>query len=106
MRWQIIMKGVILKFIKNNFKYFIVFFIVFFALIFFGHLNCYDSIWNYGFSYAFAIGEIPFRDFNMITPGFYNFIMSLGLHISHNYLVFLIEQAILITLTFLIVYKM
>ncbi len=96
----------ILFFLKNNFKYFVVFCFSLFVLVFFEHLNCWDSIWNYGFSYAFAIGEVPYVDFNMITPGFYNFIMSLGLHISHNNLVFLIEQSILITLTFFIVYKM
>ena len=101
-----IIKDTILKFLKDNIKYFVVFSLALFSLVFFAHLNSYDSIWNYGFSYAFAIGETPFVDFNMITPGFYNFIMSLGLHISHNNLIFLIEQSILITLTFLIVYKM
>ncbi len=99
-------KDTVLKILKDNIKYFIVFSMALFCLIFFGHLNSYESVWNYGFSYAFAIGEIPYVDFNMIIPGFYNFIMSLGLHISHNNLVFLIEQSILITLTFLIVYKM
>ena len=99
-------KDTVLKILKDNIKYFIVFSMALFSLIFFGHLNSYESVWNYGFSYAFAIGEIPYVEFNMIIPGFYNFIMSLGLHISHNNLVFLIEQSILITLTFLIVYKM
>ncbi len=101
-----IIKDMVLKFLKDNIKYFVVFSLALFSLVFFAHLNSYESIWNYGFSYAFAIGEIPYVDFNMITPGFYNFVMSLGLHLSHNNLVFLIEQSILITLTFLIVYKM
>ena len=74
--------------------------------MFFSQLNFYDAAWNYGFSYAFSKGEIPFKDFNMITPGLYNFVMSLGLHISHNNLMFLIEQSLLITLTFFIVYRM
>lgn len=93
-------------FIRENIKYVFVFFLALFALIFFSQLNCYDAVWNYGFSYAFSKGEIPFKDFNMITPGLYNFVMSLGLHISHNNLTFLIEQSLLITLTFFIVYKM
>lgn len=94
------------KFIRKNIKYVIVFFLALFALMFFSQLNFYDAAWNYGFSYAFSKGEIPFKDFNMITPGLYNFVMSLGLHISHNNLIFLIEQSLLITLTFFIVYKM
>lgn len=96
----------IFKFIRENIKYVVVFFIVLVALTFFSNLNCYDAAWNYGFSYAFSKGEVPFKDFNMITPGLYNFVMSLGLHISHNNLLFLIEQSLLITLTFFIVYKM
>ena len=99
-------KDTVLKILKDNIKYFIVFSMALFCLIFFGHLNSYESVWNYGFSYAFAIGEIPYVDFNMITPGFYSFIMSLGLFISHNNLVILIEQAFLITAVFYIVYKM
>ena len=94
------------NFIKDNLKFVIVFLLALFVLIFFGHINSFDSIWNYGFSYAFAIGETPYVDFNMITPGFYNFIMSLGLHLSHNNLVMLFEQAFLITVVFYIVYKM
>lgn len=96
----------IFKFIRENIKYVVVFFIVLVALTFFSNLSCYDAAWNYGFSYAFSKGEVPFKDFNMITPGLYNFVMSLGLHISHNNLLFLIEQSLLITLTFFIVYKM
>lgn len=96
----------IFKFIRENIKYVFVFLVALVALTFFSNLNCYDAAWNYGFSYAFSKGEIPFKDFNMITPGLYNFVMSLGLHISHNNLMFLIEQSLLITLTFSIVYKM
>lgn len=103
---MLLQKNKIFSFIKHNIKYLVVFLIALGAFVFFSYLNSYDAIWNFGFSYAFAIGETPFKDFNMITPGFYNFVMSLGLHLSHNYLVFLIEQAFLITLTFYIVYKL
>ena len=96
----------IFKFILENSKYVVVFFAALAALTFFSNLNCYDAAWNYGFSYAFSKGEIPFKEFNMITPGFYNFAMSLGLYISHNNLIFLIEQALLVTLTFFLVHKM
>ena len=35
--------------------------------------NNMDEIWNYGFSYAIRLGEIPYRDFNMVLPPFYSF---------------------------------
>lgn len=36
--------------------------------------NNMDEIWNYGFSYAIRLGEIPYRDFNMVLPPFLFFI--------------------------------
>lgn len=76
-------------------------------LVFGMDINTYDAIWNYGFSYSIARGQIPYRDFTMIIPPLYNFIMSIGLIIfSHDNLVFLIEQSLLISLTFYFLYKM
>lgn len=82
-------------------KYGFVFCFSLFILIYFSGLNSYDSIWNYGFSYAISRGQIPFLEINMITPGFYNMLMSLGLLISHNNIVFLIEQAFLVMIAFI-----
>ena len=48
----------IFKFILENSKYVVVFVVVLMALTFFSNLNCYDAVWNYGFSYAFSKGEI------------------------------------------------
>lgn len=93
---------------KTFLKCSIVFFFSLAILMFFGmYINSYDAIWNYGFSYSIALGEVPYRDFTMIIPPLYNFIMSIGLIVfSHDNLVFLIEQALLISLTFYFLYKM
>lgn len=93
---------------KTFFKCSIVFFFSLAILLVFGmDINSYDAIWNYGFSYSIALGEVPYRDFTMIIPPLYNFIMSIGLIVfSHDNLVFLIEQALLISLTFYFLYKM
>lgn len=85
---------------KKVFKYGFVYFFSLFILIFFSSINSYDSIWNYGFSYALSKFQIPFVEINMITPGFYNFVMAFGLLFCHNNLVYLLEQALLIALTF------
>lgn len=91
---------------KTIFKYCFVFCFSLFILIYFSGLNSYDSIWNYSFSYAISRGQIPFLEINMITPGFYNFLMSLGLLISHNNVVFLIEQAFLVMIAFIFLDKL
>jgi len=81
------------------------FFFSILVLVFFSGINSYDSIWNYSFSYAIAKGQIPFLEVNMITPGFYNFLMSLGFLISHNNIIFFMEQALLVTVTFVLKIK-
>ena len=91
---------------EKIFKYGFVFSFSLFVLIYFSGLNSYDSIWNYSFSYAISHGQIPFLEINMITPGFYNFLMSLGLLISHNNIVFLIEQAFLVMVAFIFLDKL
>lgn len=84
-----------------------VFFLSLFALICFGNLvNNSDAMWNYGFSYSIARGQVPYRDFTMIIPPAYNFLMSIGLILfSHNNIVFIVEQSFIITLTFYFLYK-
>lgn len=62
-------------------------------------------MWNYGFSHAIAQGEIPYVDFNIIAGPLYSFVMSLGLKIWDNYLMFMIEQALLCTLFFALCFK-
>ena len=98
--------------IKNNKKLVLyslfVFIFSFGVLLLLGsYVNTWDAIWNYGFSYSIAKGQIPYRDFTMIIPPLYNFIMSIGLVLfSHDNIVFLIEQSLLVTATFCLIYKM
>lgn len=65
-----------------------------------------DVLWNYGFSYAIGNGEIPYVDFNMILPPFYPMLMSLGLIINQNIIVFYLENSLMITIMFYFLFKM
>ena len=63
-------------FIKKNIKY-VVLFILFFLCLQFFYVNfSADQMYNYGFSYAISMGQIPYRDFNMIIPPVGAFIYS------------------------------
>lgn len=83
------------KNILNISKY-IILFIIFFSFFLFFSTGDADVIWNYGFSHAIRIGEIPYKDFNMIITPLYPAIMSIGLFIKNSWFVFLIEQSILL----------
>ena len=65
-----------------------------------------DSLANYMFSHAIRIGEIPYKDFNIITTPLYTFITSIGLFIYDDYFVFLIENLILIVIILILMYKL
>ena len=65
-----------LKLIWENKRFVFVFVFSMLVLVFFGlSRNTSDSIWNYGFSYAMATNQVPYRDFTMIVPPFYNFVI-------------------------------
>ena len=53
-----------------------------------------DIIWNYSFSHAIRLGEIPYKDFNIISTPLYSFIMSIGLFIYDDILTISIESGI------------
>ena len=92
---------------KKSLKYIFIFVFSLAILTFFSiYTNNWDALWNYEFSYSMAKGQIPYKEFTMIIPPFYNFLMSLGLLISHNHIIFLIEQALLITISFYFLFKM
>ncbi len=66
-----------------------------------------DEIWNYGFAHNIYLGLIPYRDFNMVIPPLYPFLMSLPFHIfGSSMLVLHVENAIILTFFFYIVYKL
>lgn len=95
------------NFFKNYGRYIFIFIFVFLIYEFFGYGITYgDPLANYGFSYAIKNGQIPYVDFNTITTPLYAFIMSLGLHIFDNYLMFILEQSLLVTVMFYFLYKM
>lgn len=96
-----------LNFIKRNGRFILAFFIILAIYLFFGFsLNYGDPLANYGFSYAISKGEIPYRDFNLISTPLFAFYSSVGLHLFNNYLTFLLEQTIIVTITFYLLYKM
>lgn len=94
-----------MEILKRNYKYILFFLVVFLSLMFFGSNNT-DIIWNYGMAHAIRLGEIPYKDFNIITTPLYAFIMSIFLVIHDSYTVFLLAQAFLCTIFIFIVSKL
>ena len=90
---------------KNKFLFIILFiFIILFNLLLIP--NNLDEVWNYGFSYAIRIGEVPYKDFNMVLTPLYSFIMTIPLFIYNNYLSFIIFHALIMTFEFYFLYKL
>ena len=90
---------------EKAFKYIFLFAFFFLSLIFNFSLFRGDTFANYGFSYAMSIGEIPYKDFNMVIPLFSPFLYSIGLLISKSIIVFYLEQALLLVLLFYLLEK-
>lgn len=58
----------------------------------------YDEIYNYGFSVSLYQGLIPYKDFNMVIPPFFNFLLSLPFQLlGKNIFIFHLEGALLLT---------
>ena len=92
-----------MNFIKNNYKsilkYLGIYLFVCICYIYiFYFLKFGDSLTFYSFSHALKNGQVIYNDFNIITTPLYVIFMSLGLHIYDNYLMFIFEQAFLVTL--------
>ena len=94
--------------IRPCFKYIFLFLFFFLTLVIFGYFNNqFDPIWNYGYSYAISIGEIPYRDFTLLTTPLFPFLFSIGLRLfGHDNIIFLIEQALLLTATFYFFFRL
>lgn len=94
------------KGLRSFIKYSLLFCFFLSLFTFFCYENStFDFLWNYGFSHALVRGEFPYLDFNTISTPLYMFIMSLGLRLWDNYLVFMIEQAFLCTIFFFLIFK-
>lgn len=94
------------KFFCNYGRYLFIFIFIFLIYEFVAYGITYgDPLANYGFSYAIKNGQIPYLEFNTISTPLYAFIMSIGLHFYDSYLMFIIEQSLLVTIMFYFLYK-
>ena len=96
---------------KNNKKIFtIIYFILFIIFMFIFSINFAQSIgdiyWNYSFSHAIRIGEIPYKDFNLISTPLFSFLMSIGLFIYDSSSTMILESTIISILIILVLYKL
>lgn len=91
---------------KKYIKYIFIFIFSFVCMSFLLTSFDMDTIWNYGFSYAISIGEIPYKDFNMVLTPLYSFLMSIPLLISKNIIMFYIANSLLITGIFYLLFKL
>ena len=82
-----------------------IFFLFFYCLIIAYNMFFGDSIANLGFSYAMRIGEIPYKDFNMVIPPFSPFIYMIPLLIYKSSIVYYLTQAALLLILFIILDK-
>lgn len=65
-----------------------------------------DGIWNYGFGHNINQGLIPYRDFNMIIPPIFPYLIALFLHLmGDNLIVYYLLISTMIVLTTVISYK-
>ena len=88
-------------------KYVLIFIYFFLCLQIFFQMFCGDLIYNYGFSYAIAKGEIPYLDFNMIVTPFSSFLYTIPLKIFGTHLIVLnLFQALLCAIMFYLLFKM
>ncbi len=95
-----------MQLIKKNYKYLLIFVLFLFLYTCFFYENCsFDVIWNYGFSHAFKMGQIPYLDFNTISTPLYTFIMSSLLFLKDDIFVFMIEQSFLVTILFYMLFR-
>ena len=82
-------------------------FLYFFTLLHFLYFECFtaDSIYQYGFSYALRLGEIPYVDFNMVVTPFSTFLYVIPLLFYNSYMSLSIFQALLLTVLFGFLFK-
>jgi hypothetical protein len=93
-----------MKYIKKVLPFVILYVLFVISILFFVRINM-DEVWNYGFSYAIRLGEIPYKDFNMVITPVYSLIMAIPLLISNNYVLMVLFHSLLLTITSYFVYK-
>lgn len=91
---------------RTFFKYLFLFLYFFYALVLAYNLIRGDSYVNFGFSYAITRGEVPYVDFNLVIPPLAPWLYSILLFFRSSILVFYLEQALLLTLFFAVVFRL
>ncbi len=91
---------------KSNLKYLFLLIYFFYCLVLAYNLIRGDSYVNFGFSYAITRGEVPYVDFNLVIPPLAPWLYSIFLFFNSSILVFYLEQAILLTLFFFVLFRL
>lgn len=103
----IIRSDIVKKYLKNSLIFLSIFLISFFTIEILGFANTYgDPINSYGFSKAISMGQVPYRDFNMIVTPLYAMYQSLFLHIYDDFIMINISQALIVTFDVILLYKL
>ena len=90
---------------KKSLKYILFFIFSFITLLLFNDFR-YDTIYNFGFSSSIANNEIPYKDLNLVMTPLYQLIMSLGLIIKNTFIVYILEQSLLLTIFYYVLNKL
>ena len=85
---------------KKIFKYTFITLLFFISLVVIFSAFRGDSYVNYGFSYAITKGEIPYNDYNLVISPLAPYLYSIGLFIFNDFIMYYLEQAILLTVMF------
>ncbi len=95
------------KVVRNLLIFLGIFLVSFLFIHVLGFVNGYgDPINSYGFAKAIKMGEIPYLDFNTISTPLYAFYQALFLFIFDDFIMINVSQAILITFSVIILYKL
>lgn len=93
--------------IKQIFCFLGIFLVSFCLIHLLGFINNYgDPVNSYGFAKAIKMGQIPYLDFNTISTPLLAMYQSLFLHIWDDFIMINVSQAILVSISFLLLYKM
>ena len=96
-----------MSFIKKYYKFILFFFFLCFINYFLIYSDySYDTIWEYGMSHAFVLGQLPYKDFTLVTTPLFIFLFSIGLFIKDNLFVFLLESIISYLIMYIFVDKL
>ncbi len=99
-----------MNFIVSKYKQILLFILIFLiSYISYAVLNSYDpdNLWNFGVSYSMANGLIPYKDFNLLTFPFSNFITLLFMSIlGKKMIAYYIMCSFFLLLTLIIINKL